>query len=95
MDVIPYVSTSLFCLTYTGSDTNPSEEAVHNRGLLWLCQELIEDISVPTGTFCLLQVELYTMNLVQMKHLHYNTVLINIAIHSYIGIVRYVLILML
>ena len=57
MDVVTYVFTSLFCLTYTGYDTSPSEEAVHNRGLLWLCQELIEDISVPTGTFWLLQVE--------------------------------------
>ena len=51
MDVVTYVFTSLFCLTYTGYDTSPSEEVVHNRGLVWLCQELIEDISVPTGTF--------------------------------------------
>lgn len=88
MDVVTYVFTSLFCLTYTGYDTSPSEEAVHNRGLLWLCQELIEDISVPTGTFWLLQVELYSVNLVQIKHFCIKVV------HSYIGIVTYVLILM-
>ena len=42
----------LLHLTCAGSDATSSVEALHNRGLLWLCHELTKDISVPTGLGC-------------------------------------------
>lgn len=44
---------TLSYLACAGTDANPSAETLHNRGLLWLCQELTKDIRVPTGTYML------------------------------------------
>lgn len=37
-------------LNCTDSDGNCSVEALHSKGLVWLCHELTKDISVSTGT---------------------------------------------